>query len=260
MRRLLAMAFGVFGLASFLAVTAGALMQSPSRDTCTASGRGTAYTLNITIPAGAPQQFGFGFGAPGATVTNINVAGTDGTLATQSLPAHTSGSWISLSPLLPGSAVVDLTTSGPITGSFMVVPASGSQPKPTYLDPLRCALSPGSPLPSNKFTVDRQTTYDPAAREWHLTVMIPGPGTVSANELESTFGGATSKSVTAKAQVQSRKVTLTTSGKVTLTLRPTAGGLQALKANGHIKLRMNVAFVPRDGSSASTIVSLTLTE
>ena len=53
-------------------------------DTCVATGNGTAYTLNITIPSTAPQQFGFAFAARGAAVRNAVVPGSQG----RSLPSY----------------------------------------------------------------------------------------------------------------------------------------------------------------------------
>ena len=59
--------------AAVLAAGAASAIQAGSGDTCTTTGNGTEYTLHIAIPVGA-SQYGFAFGAPGATVTNA-VAG-----------------------------------------------------------------------------------------------------------------------------------------------------------------------------------------
>ena len=64
-----------------------------SGDTCTATGTGNEYTLHITIPAGS-QQYGFAFGASGATVTNADIPGTDGSFSTQNLAPNTTGAWL----------------------------------------------------------------------------------------------------------------------------------------------------------------------
>jgi hypothetical protein len=261
MRRLSGVVFGlILPAAALLAASATAATRLQSGDTCTASGAGTTYTLSIAIPSNAPQQFGFAFAAPGARVKTINVAGVKSALSTQALPPHTGGSWITQTALIPGgSTVVGLTTDRPVKGSFMLVPASAAEPSPAFFRGFRCALSPGAPMPSSAFVVDRNAIYDPAARGWHLRVSISSPGTVSANQLEPTIGGVTSKSVTAKALVQTRREGLKSPGQVTLTLRPTSAGSVVLKAKGRLTLEMNIAFDPTGGRSAIKVVPLTLT-
>jgi hypothetical protein len=259
MKRLLGFASGLLVTSALLTGTSSAQMQSSSGDTCTATGAGTSYTLNITVPSGAPPQYGFAFGANGATVTNIDIGGTEGTLSSQSLPAKTTSAWITVSPILPGgSSVASVATSAPVSGGFTVVPASAAQPTPTYLDPINCAIARGSPPPSHAFTVDRHVAYSATAHGWRLVVTIPGAGTVSAKQLEPTVGTSTSKSVTAKSLVQARNLGLKSAGKVTLTLKPTAAGQTALNKNGSIKLKLNVVFDPKGGTSGSKILSLTL--
>ena len=54
-------------LAAAFAIS-GASAALPTGDSCTASGRGTAYTLQITIPGRAPEQGGFAVGALGGRV------------------------------------------------------------------------------------------------------------------------------------------------------------------------------------------------
>ena len=227
-------------------------------DACSASGAGTSYTLNITVPSGASPQYGFAFGATGATVTNIDIGGAEGTLSTAGLPAKTTGAWFTVSPILPGSSVASIATSAPVTGGFSVVPASSAQPTPAYLDPITCAIAQGSAPPTHVFTVTQRVAYSPTAHGWHLVVTIPGPGNVSARQLEPTVGTSTASSVTAKSLVQARNLGLKTAGKVTLTLKPTAAGQAALNKIGSIKLKLDVVFDPAGGTSGSKILSLTL--
>jgi hypothetical protein len=251
MRRLLAVTAGAFASAAFLAVNAGAATQSG--DTCTASGNGTTYTLNIAVPSGA-QQFGFAFGAPGATVTNAVIPGTNGSFSSQKLAPNTTGAWISDAPMT-GAPDATLTVSGTATGAFTVVPAGASQS--TYFSPVRCTLSTGGTA-SVAFTVEPQVTYSASAGTWHLVVAVPGAGTVSARQLEPTTGTGSSKSVTAKSLVQTRKITRMTAGKATLTLRATPSGQTDLKKTGAIKLKLHVTFDAQSGKSANKLVSLTL--
>jgi hypothetical protein len=248
----------VLGFSALLSGTSSAQTQTASLDTCTATGSGTAYTLNISIPSGAPQQYGFAFGGPGANVTNIDIAGTEGTLSNQSLPANTTSSWMTPSPLMPGSSVASVATSAPVTGSFRVVPVSASQPTATYLDPINCAIVHGTPLPSNAFTIIRPVTYSSAGHVWRMGVHIPGAGIVSAKQLLPTIGTGSSKSATAKSPVQVRSLGLKSAGKVMLTLKPTAAGLAALNKTGSIKLKLDVVYAPTGGKSGSKILALTL--
>ena len=249
----------VFLLATCVAGGVGATTLSPSGDTCTATGTGMSYTLNISIPSGAPQQYGFAFGAAGTAVSNIVVPGSDGTFASQNLPAGTTGTWITLSPLMPGSVTASLTTRARVTSAFNVVPASSTQS--TYFDPITCTLTPSlTPIPSGAFTVNRHITYDTKNHGWRLGVTISGPGKVSAIQLEPTLGTASSKSTTAKSLVQARDAGLKSKGTVTLMLKPTPLGSKTLAAKGSLTLKLSVIFAPTDGKSATKIVPLKLTK
>jgi hypothetical protein len=243
--------------------SSGATRQSPSGDTCTAAGNGDTYTVVITLPSSLSQQGAFAFAAPGAKIKSITAQGMQGSFSTQGLPAGTSGALdLDGAAATPGSSVTAVvTTSGPVTGSFTVVPASStsSGTQMTYFDPIPCGVSKAT-TPSNKFTVARRATYDSAAGVWHLAVTISGPGKVSGIELEPTVGTGATATVTAKSLVQTKSKTLESGGAVTLALRPTSRGLAALKAAGSIKAKLSVVFDPKDGKSATKIVSLTLTK
>ena len=258
MKKLLGIVIGAFMPAAFLVGPAGAASQAPTGDTCTATGNGTAYTLTIMLPGDAPQQGGFAFGATGVKVTNINIAGYTGSLSTQSLPPNTTGQWLMSNPPRPGESVTAvLATSGPVSGSFRVIAAS-SPPSGTFFKQFMCSVSHGAPVPGNVFTVNQHVTYDSAAGAWHLAVTVPGAGTVTGIQAVATAAGSGSKQVAAKSSIESRKVVAKSAGNYTLTLRPNARGEAALKSGGSIKLKMTVAFNPKDGKSASKLLSLTL--
>ena len=196
----------VFALicAAFLGSAAGRAAGAVTGDTCVATGNGTAYTLSIRIPSTAPQQFGFAFAAPGASVTNAVVSGTQGTFSTQKLPTGSSGAWITMTPMQPGSATASLATTGQVTGKFVVTPASDTSP--TYFrDPV---LAHERAAPRTAFTVDRHATYVPANGVWHLAVAISGPGTVHAASPQPTVGVGSVKRKTTMPLVQSHAVTL----------------------------------------------------
>jgi hypothetical protein len=241
----------VFVAAAFLASTSGAVIQSPTGDTCTASGNGTAYTVSVTLPSDAPQQGGFAFGATGVTVRNIVGSGTQGTFSTRNLAANTTGEWLLSNPPMPGGSInAVLTTSGPVTGSFTVVAAKF--PPSAFFDPFRCAVETVF-IPSNAFTAEQHFTYDPATGTWSEFVTVPGPGTVSFVQAVVTAGAAASKPL-----IQSGKVSVKSAGKAKLTLKPTAAGKAALKSSGSIKLTVSVSFAPTDGKSATKVLSLIL--
>ncbi len=247
----------VFALicAALLGSAAGRAAGAVTGDTCVATGNGTAYTLSISIPSTAPQQFGFAFAAPGTSVTNAVVSGTQGTFSTQTLPTGSSGAWITLTPMPTGSATASLATTGPVTGKFVVTPASDASP--TYFDGIQCSLA-SSAAPSTAFTVNRHVTYVPASGVWHLSVAISGPGTVHATSPQPTVGVGSVQRQTTMPLVQSHAVTLKSAGTATLTLKPTARGLKTLAGKGALSVRLDVVFDPEGGKSASKVISLTL--
>jgi hypothetical protein len=249
----------VLGLAAsrlVVPVSAGAAPAATTDDSCTATGHGTSYTLSVTIPSDAPAQYGFAVSSRGGRVTNIALAADQGIFSTRSLPNGASGAWITLSPVLPGSAVLDVTTDGPIDGQFTVTPASSSSP--AYFAPLPCPLSGTAAPPKASFTVGRLASYDPGARAWRLRVTIPGAGTVYATEPEPSVGTGSSKQVTQKPLVQSRRVGLSSAGTVTLTLRPTARGAAQLTTKRALAVRLEVVYAPKGGRAGTKIVDLTL--
>jgi hypothetical protein len=225
-------------------------------DTCTATGNGTAYTLAIDIPSTAPQQFGFAFGARGGTVTNAVVPGSQGTFSTQKLPGGSSGAWITMTPLMPGSTTASLTTTSSVSGSFTVMPAGDTTP--TYLEGITCTMAHGV-MPSSSFTVLGHPAYVRSSGVWRLGVRISGPGAVHAvNPMPSVGLGSVMKK-TAMPLVTSHVVALKSAGTATLTLRPTSRGMKMLAANGSLHLRLEIVFDPKGGKSATKLMSLALT-
>src|SRR5205085_8349945 len=107
---------------SVFAAGAHARIQAPSGDTCTYSANGTTYTVNIVTGSGV-QQFGFAFGAPGLTLTNVGISGQNGNFTTTKLPTGTTGAWISDAPLT-GNVVATLTGTGSTTGAVVIVPSA----------------------------------------------------------------------------------------------------------------------------------------
>ena len=255
MRSLPVVAAGLIAPVALAATTASAAAPSVSGDTCNASGSGPSYTLHITIPSGS-SQYGFAFGAPGATVTNAVIPGMNGSFSSQNLAPNTTGAWISDAPVT-GSPVASLTLSGQMSGALRIVPASDASP--TYLSPVVCPLASSAPATGSAvFSVAHAASYSPAARTWHLVVAVGGAGTVSAKEAEPTVSTAAPGGATAKPYLQVERVALKTPGKVTLALRPTAAGRARLDANGSLSVRLLVTFDSSSGKSATKTVRLTL--
>src|SRR5437762_4594621 len=123
-----------------IAGTASARNEAPSGDTCTYSANGSTYTVNIVTGNGI-QQYGYAFALPGATITNVGIAGQNGNFTTAKLPPNTTGGWIS-DAQLTGTSSATLTISGTASGPVVVVPTAAAQA--SYYDPVTCAAATGS--------------------------------------------------------------------------------------------------------------------
>ena len=250
MRRFLIFVLGLIMSAVVLAATAGAAVHVPSGDTCSITGTGTTYTAVINIPANGAEQGGFAFGAPGGTVTKVETVGGSGTVSTTSLPTGTNLA-LKTPAAVPGASVTaSLTTSGPIPGSFTVVPAD--RDGTTWLDPVVCQHPKGTPTPSNKFTAQKTVTYNAKTGVWRELVTVPGPGKLIYVHRTLAAKG------TPNPLVWSGRVSTSKAGRVTLTLKPTPSGLAALEAGGRIKLSLNIQFSPTDGKPSNQVIPLTL--
>ena len=243
---------GLMSAAFFVPVINAAA--APTGDLCTASGSGTTFVLNITIPPSAPGQGGFAFGGSGITIVNITIHNYSGTPSSAGLPANTSLESLLPNQLAPGPIVIDITTSGPFTGPFNVVPANF--PPSMYFDPFSCPLG-GAVAPSNEFMVDPRVVYDPATNRWYVTTDVPGPGTVL-------FGDSPQRSESSRAAaaaaplIKSGKVVATKAGKVKLPLVPTVAGKAALAKSGSLKVPLKITFTPTGGKAATKTVTFTL--
>jgi hypothetical protein len=240
---------GVLIVALVVVASSGAARQTPSGDTCTASGNGTAYSLQITLPPDAVEQGAFAVGAPGAIVTGIKSTGNPGNFATANLPAGTSAAWVLTGPtsVVPGSQVAAVvTTNHAVSGSFTVVPANATTTGQglTYLDPIQCAIVKGTAPPSNKFSVAAHFTF--SAGTWHFFVTVPGTGHV-------TIAGKNSP----KLLIRTRTIPVR-AGKTKLTIIPTDAGKAALAAQGAIKVMLVIEFSPAGGKPAAKTIAVTL--
>jgi hypothetical protein len=247
MRKSLAIV-SLLALAAF-AGGAGARTQVSSGDTCTYTVAGGATTVNI-VTAGGVQQFGFAFGAPGMTLTNIGVSGQNGTFTTAKLPANTSGAWIS-DAQLTGNVVATLTGNGSMSGPVVVVPSTASQS--SYYDAVTCSAATPT-VKALSFTVASRAVYSTTARGWHLVVRIPVAATVSAKQPLA----VSVEKPHPKSLVQAKRQSLASGGKVTLLLTATPQGQRVLVSEGVLAIRLTVTVDAKDGREAHKTISLSL--
>src|SRR4051812_41128100 len=117
--------WGALSVVALAAALAAGAQGVRSGDKCTYSTNGSIYTVHIATAAGV-QHFGFAFGAPGLTITNVGIPGQNGGFTTSGLPANTSGAWMSDAPLT-GTVSATLTGNGSPAGPIVVVPSASAQ-------------------------------------------------------------------------------------------------------------------------------------
>ena len=224
------------------ASAAPAVAKAPSGvgDSCTATGNGTSYALSVKLRTGLPAQGGFAFGNPDATVTNIAIDGTEGTLATEGLPAHTSAAWTLSSAVAAGTLNADLITNRPVTEPFVVVP---STKRGHYLAGIRCPLRASTV--TNAFVPATIESYRRASKTWTEVVAVAAAGSVSFAQTTAPL-------------VQSGRVAAKGAGTVTLVLEPTAAGRATLAAKGVLIFNLKITFTPSGGTPASKVVVMVL--
>lgn len=237
--------------AAFLAPAAGAHTNVVSGDTCTYSGSGSTYTVNIVSGAGV-QQTSFAFGAQGLTISNISISGKNGNFTTANLPANTIAGWSS-DEQLTGSLAATLTVSGSITGNVVIVPTSSQG---TTYNAVTCALRTNPAKAALSIHV-KEPRYSSSSRAWHMLVSVPVAGTLSAVQPLPT-NITPIKQLSAKALVQTHSIGTRTGGMLTLTLRPTSLGSTVLTRSSVLKVKLRVTFDAMDGRTAHKTVSLAL--
>jgi hypothetical protein len=97
-----------------------------------------------------------------------------------------------------------------------------------------------------------------------LTVVVPGPGTVSAGQATST--ASASRADAAKKRKKHKKpvlikrtsVVATAAGPVSLTIKPTKAGKKLLKKRGKFTVKTAITFAPNGGTPATTFKNVTI--
>jgi hypothetical protein len=246
------------GLAGALALTAltvaASTAASSSHDTCTVTGNGTSYTLQITIPKGAPVQRGFAFVSPGVTISNLDVGGLPGNPATSGLSRGASAEWVVTGQAPPGTFTANLQTSGEPKGSF-TVEAAGRKPKSFYA-PVTCRRVGGAV--SNTFSAAASATYNASTRSWTETVTVPGPGTVTYVQVFTKNGGPLiTQGPPPKQLIEGNEVNVTRAGRVALALKPTAAGTAALE-KGSPSIYLSLSYKPTNAVPQARVLALRL--
>ena len=241
---------GVLASCAIFAGAAGARVQVPSGDTCAFSGSANQYTVNVRVAAGS-QQSGLAFGAPGLTISNISISGNNGSMTTAGLPPNTTAAWTS-DTALTGTVAATLTVSGTATGPFVVAPADASS-QGSYMDAVTCTAA----VPVAKsvsIAVSSTATYSAKVKAWHLTVIVPSTGHISAVQPHAPNTALR----IFKPVVIVRDFATKGGGHFALTLTPTPHGSALLRAKGSITLNLRVTFNAVNGQTAHQTVTLTL--
>jgi hypothetical protein len=245
---------GLTGALALSVVMTAASTAASSRDTCTATGNGTSYTLDITIPKGAPVQRAFAFTSPGVSIANLEVEGMPGNPATSALPHGTNAEWLVTGQALPGTFTANVETSAAPRGSF-TVEAVGKTKKILFA-PVTCHAAGGAV--SNTFSAAGSATYSPSTHSWTESVTVPGPGTVTYVQVFTQNGGPLITNGPPPEQlVEGNEVNVAKAGQVPLTLKPTSAGTAAV-AKGSASIYLSVTYKPTNAVPQTKILTLTL--
>jgi hypothetical protein len=244
---------------------APAALASPSGGSCTATGSGTTFTIDLVVPAGSLPQGGIAIGVSGATVVGITTDGYSGTPSTNGLPEGASDEELLTQQFASGTIVIHITLSTAYTGpEIMAFPTNF--PPSSYFDQLNCMISSNGSSggststvtqPSNNFKPYSNAGYS-ATRGFYEWTVVPGPGIVSFRD--PLLGATGVNNADAKPLIKPGKVVATKAGDVTLPLVPTTAGKSALKATGTIKIALAITFTPTGGTPNTETVKLTLRE
>jgi hypothetical protein len=214
-------------------------------DTCAATGAGTQYTLTVQLPSNAPQQDGFAVGVPGGKVTALTVGGASGQ-APANLPAGTDAAWLmgTTQGVAGAQLTVNVQTTIQDAKSLTVVPHD--EQGQMWFAPLTCAVARPTAV-ANAITVGGQFAYDAVSHSWHMSVTVPGPGTVTVSQLAGS-----------KLLFTSRAVRATQAGTTRVTLVQTKAGRAAFARHAMLDVRLRVQFSPVSVGMAPATKTLTL--
>jgi hypothetical protein len=245
MRRFLAITLAALGLVATLSAGPATSTVSASADSCTVTGAGSNFALEITIPAGAPRQGGFVFEATGSSVSMVLIDGVSGSQSSLRLPhGATALAQTSQSALPPGIVSVNVQTQGDFSGVFHVTP-EGFPKTSTFLAAFSCAVPPAD-LASNAFSPQGSFTWSSALGGWRENVRVPGPGVLSFHSTES------------NPLIASNGVVLQRGGVAALTIKPTPAGKAALARHRAIAVALTLVYTPNRGEPASKTITATL--
>jgi serralysin len=109
----------------------------------------------------------------------------------------------------------------------------------------------GTTTPSNLFSFG-------AFKNGKLTVVVPGPGTVVAQDAGAASATTARKRKKRKALVKTVRKTATKAGKVVLKIKPSKAGKKVLRHKHKLRVKLRVTFTPTGGKPASHTKTVTL--
>jgi hypothetical protein len=125
----------------------------------------------------------------------------------------------------------------------------------------------GTPAPpSNVFTVGPSVKFKSGGTKAVLTVIVPGPGTLTAASgvgSKKLIGTASRASVSKKKGKKKKplispaSVVATAAGPVQITIKLSASGKKQLQKKGKVKVPVTLTFTPTGGTPASQVVNVT---
>jgi hypothetical protein len=134
-----------------------------------------------------------------------------------------------------------------------IVPPPPPPPTNTTLPP------PPPPPPSNDFTIPGGSVRFKNGSTV-ITVQVPGPGTVTAQQAPTSTSrvSAAAQKKKAKPLVKRAKKVATKAGPVRLTIKPTKAGKKVLRRKKKLTVRMRFTFTPTGGTAKSTLKKVTI--
>jgi hypothetical protein len=176
----------------------------------------------------------------------------EGNLYSQQISAFGGTPPYSYSPGQTLPAGMTLTAAGHLGGAPTVAP--GLYPVAvTALDAVQCAGSASYVLhvgPPNAFTMSSPTSTPAGVLQ--LSVLLPGPGTVLAQAVTLTAGGARAARRPAAHQLYgTARLLVKRAGRVRIAIKPTRSMAALLRRTHRLRLKITATFTPTGGTPHS---------
>jgi VCBS repeat-containing protein len=149
----------------------------------------------------------------------------------------------------------DGADSGTATVTIEVRAVDDTPPADPAQPPAGASTPPAGPdQPSAVFTIGSVRYRN---RSTVVTVVVPGPGTVAAQQVSASTARV-SAAAKRKTFVKRTKKMATQAGPVTLTLKPTKAGMKLLRLKKKLTARIRFTFTPSGGTAKSTYKKITI--